>query len=110
MSPYMSLLRRLFGRKPATPRQSIELLVVDQQCLRALFDGRGSQSDDQVAVAVLAERPELLPQEVQLSLLKLRRAGLVERDELARHRPTKTGRKLRSIVPIRATSNIVYYG
>jgi hypothetical protein len=106
----MSFLRRWFGRKPEAPRQEVHLLVVDQQCLRALFDARGSLSDDGITAAVLAERPEIQPMEVQASLFKLRQHGLVERDELARHRSTKQARKLREIIPTRATSNLVYYG
>lgn len=106
----MSFLRRWFGRKPAVPRQEVHLLVVDQQGLRALFDARSSLSDDEMTVAVLAERPELQPMEVQASLFKLRQHSLVERDELARHRLTKQARNLRGIIPMRATSNIVYYG
>ncbi|MSQ09829.1 MAG: hypothetical protein EXR52_02325 [Dehalococcoidia bacterium] len=106
----MSFLRRWFARKPATPRTELSLLVVDQQCLRALFDEHRSLSDDEVAAAVLVQRPELLAMEVQASLLKLRQHGLVDRDELARHRITKAARRLRDIIPERATSNIMYYG
>jgi hypothetical protein len=105
----MTFLRRFFGRKPA-PRREIQLLAVDQQCLRALFNADRSLSDDEVTLAVQAERPELDPMEIQASLLKLRQVGLVERDELARHHAAKAARGLRSIIPQRATSNMVYYG
>lgn len=105
----MNLLRALFGRRSAE-RRDILLRAIDQQCLRALFDVRGSLSDAEIIQAVRLERPEWLPEEVHASLLKLRQHGLVERDELARHRIAKGGRDLRGIVPHRATSNIVYYG
>ena len=45
----MSFLRRWFSRKPSGQRRELQLLVVDQQCLRALIDARRSLGDDEVA-------------------------------------------------------------
>lgn len=106
----MNWLRRLWGGRGRGQRRELHVHVAEQQCLRALFDARRSLSDDEVVKAVQAERPELQAMEIAAALLKLRQEGLVERDELARYRPTRAARGLRSIIPPRATSTIVYYG
>ncbi len=90
---------------------SIELTVQDQWVMRVLLHaGNMFVGERSIVAEAMDERPTLLPQDMVAAARKMLAAGYVERDEAGGYRPTRTGRKLKGIIPERPGVNIEYYG
>ena len=102
---------RLFRRSPKAPRAPLELTALDQWVLRVLFrgDGRAYLKEEDVAEAVLAERPALIPHEVRGAVRKMAVYGLAEQNDAGWYRASGRGRKLKDVVPLEPTVNMDVY-